>query len=151
VSSPSRLAALAGLEVTATAGPANQGFVRGLGAARTVDYHRDDDADAFDGVTHLLDLVGPGTIDAYQDRLAPGARVVAVVGLPERLRPDLWAQAVRALPSGDNLAELARLVGSGQLRIEVQETFALEQIAAAHRLLEGGHVRGKLVIDLRDR
>jgi NADPH:quinone reductase-like Zn-dependent oxidoreductase len=146
-----QLAALAGLEVTATAGPANQGFVRGLGAARTVDYHRDDDADAFDGVTHLLDLVGPGTIDAYQDRLAPGARVVAVVGLPERLRPDLWAQAMRALPSGDNLAELARLVGSGQLRIEVQETFALEQIAAAHRLLEGGHVRGKLVIDLRDR
>lgn len=143
-----QLAARAGLEVWATTGPDNRAFVGGLGAARTLDYHDPDAAAALEGATHLLDLVGPATIDAYQPRLALGARVVAVAGLPARLRPDLWAQAMRAQPSGADLAQLAALLASAALHVEVQQTFALEAAADAHRLLEGGHVRGKLVIDL---
>jgi NADPH:quinone reductase-like Zn-dependent oxidoreductase len=33
-----------------------------------------------------------------------------------------------------------------RLSVTVQQVFPLEQAAEAHRLLEGGHVRGKLVI-----
>jgi NADPH:quinone reductase-like Zn-dependent oxidoreductase len=33
-----------------------------------------------------------------------------------------------------------------RLSVTVQKVFPLEQAAEAHRLLEGGHVRGKLVI-----
>jgi NADPH:quinone reductase-like Zn-dependent oxidoreductase len=143
-----QLATLAGLDVLATTGPDNQAFVQDLGASRTVDYHDHRAADALDGATHLLDLVGPATIDAYQDRLAPGARVVAIAGLPERLRPDLWAQAMRAQPSGVDLAQLAGRLETGSLRVEIHRTFSLDAAADAHRLLEGGHVRGKLVIDV---
>jgi NADPH:quinone reductase-like Zn-dependent oxidoreductase len=32
------------------------------------------------------------------------------------------------------------------LRVEVQQTFPLAQAVDAHRLLEGGHVRGKVVL-----
>jgi NADPH:quinone reductase-like Zn-dependent oxidoreductase len=143
-----QLAHLAGLEVVATTGPANRDFVADLGASTTVDRHGSDAADAFDGVTHLLDLVGPATIAEYQDRLAVGARVVAVAGLPGRMRPDLWAGAMRAAPGAADLDRLAALVGSGALRVVVQESFPLERSVEAHRLLEGGHVRGKLVIDV---
>ena len=143
-----QLAVLAGLEVLASAGPDNQDFLRRLGAVRTVDYTRDDAAEAFDGVDHLLDLVGPRTVVAYQSQLAVGARVVTIAGLPAEVRQDLWAQAMRAQPSGADLTELAGWMASGDLRVEVQETFPLEAAAAAHRLLEGGHVRGKLVIDV---
>jgi NADPH:quinone reductase-like Zn-dependent oxidoreductase len=141
-----QLAHLAGLEVVATAGPDNQEFVRALGAARTVDYHDPGAAALLAGATHLLDLVGPGTIDAYQGGLAPGARVVAIAGLPAEMRPDLWAQAMRAQPSGPDLTHLADLLAAGSLRVEVARTFPLEAAADAQRLLEGGHVRGKLVI-----
>lgn len=144
-----QLAAAAGLRVVTTASPNNHAFVRELGAAEVVDYHDAGAFEAFEGITHLLDLVGPAVVEAYQDRLAADARVVSVVGLPERLRRGLWAQHIRAQPGSSDLDQLAERLGSGRLRVEVERIFPLDDIAAAHRLLEGGHVRGKLIIDLR--
>jgi NADPH:quinone reductase-like Zn-dependent oxidoreductase len=38
------------------------------------------------------------------------------------------------------------LIEAGRFSLPVARTFPLEQIAEAHRLSEGGHVRGKLVL-----
>lgn len=44
------------------------------------------------------------------------------------------------------LRGLAGLVERGRLRVHVQETFPFEHAADAHRLLDGGHLQGKLVL-----
>ena len=49
-------------------------------------------------------------------------------------------------PDGDELRELAELVQGGKLRPHIEEVFPLERAAEAHERLEGGHVRGKLVL-----
>jgi NADPH:quinone reductase-like Zn-dependent oxidoreductase len=49
-------------------------------------------------------------------------------------------------PIASRLAELARLVDAGQLRIEVHETFPLAAAATAHAVIEAGHARGKVVL-----
>jgi NADPH:quinone reductase-like Zn-dependent oxidoreductase len=144
-----QLAAAAGLRVLTTASPANHAFVRELGAAEVVDYHDPDAPEAFAGITHLLDLVGPAVVAIYQNHLAAEARVVSIVALPQQLRGGLWAQHLRAQPGTADLDQLAERLESGRLRVEVARIFPLDDIVAAHRLLEGGHVRGKLVIDLR--
>ncbi|MEP6134089.1 zinc-binding dehydrogenase, partial [Marinobacter sp.] len=38
-------------------------------------------------------------------------------------------------------------IEDGDVRVHIDKTFSLDQVADAHRLLEGGHVRGKLVLD----
>jgi NADPH2:quinone reductase len=144
-----QLAAAAGLRVVTTASPGNHAFVRELGAAEVVDYHDPDAPEALAGITHLLDLVGPAVVETYQDQLAPEARVVSIVSLPERVRAGLWTQHMRALPGSADLDQLAARLDSGKLRVELAQVFPLEDIVAANRLLEGGHVRGKIVIDLR--
>ena len=96
----------------------------------------------------MLDAVGADNIATYQDTLAAGARVAAVAGLPADLRSDITANAIRCRPSGEDLGELAGLLADGNLSITVQDVFPLAHAAAAHRLLEGGHVRGKLVIQI---
>jgi NADPH:quinone reductase-like Zn-dependent oxidoreductase len=50
------------------------------------------------------------------------------------------ARAVHAL------SEIGELIESGRFSLAVAQTFALDQIAEAHRLSETGHVRGKLVL-----
>lgn len=40
---------------------------------------------------------------------------------------------------------LRGLVERGQLRVHVQEVFPFERVADAHRRLDAGHLRGKLV------
>ena len=44
------------------------------------------------------------------------------------------------------LAELGELIESGRFSLPVAQTFPLAEIAEAHRVSEGGHVRGKLVL-----
>ena len=44
------------------------------------------------------------------------------------------------------LAEIGELIESGQFSLPVAQTFPLAEIAAAHRLSEDGHARGKLVL-----
>ena len=46
------------------------------------------------------------------------------------------------------LTEAAKLVDAGKLKIHVSKTFALEELAEAHRLQETGHVTGKLALRL---
>jgi NADPH:quinone reductase-like Zn-dependent oxidoreductase len=44
------------------------------------------------------------------------------------------------------LAKLIGLVGSGYLRTRVAETMPLSEAAAAHRKVEAGGLRGKIVL-----
>jgi NADPH:quinone reductase-like Zn-dependent oxidoreductase len=49
-------------------------------------------------------------------------------------------------PDGAALAEIAALVEAGELRVELERTFPLEEAAAAHELSESGRVSGKVVL-----
>jgi NADPH:quinone reductase-like Zn-dependent oxidoreductase len=143
-----QLGAHQGLEVVATAGPANHEFVLSLGASEVIDYHAADAIDRLAGISYVLDAVGAVNISRYQGVLAEGARIVAVAGLPPDVREDLNVSAIRCQPSGADLGELARLLADGELSATVQEVFPLAQSADAHVLLEGGHVRGKVIIQI---
>ena len=47
------------------------------------------------------------------------------------------------------LASLLDQVAAGTLRVHVDASYPLEEVAAAHEVLEAGHVRGKLVLTTR--
>ncbi|MFH8381862.1 zinc-binding dehydrogenase [Kitasatospora sp. NPDC018058] len=48
--------------------------------------------------------------------------------------------------SPQRLAELAALVADGKLTVHIRKTLPLAQAAEAHRELETGHGRGKIVL-----
>jgi NADPH:quinone reductase-like Zn-dependent oxidoreductase len=52
-------------------------------------------------------------------------------------------------PDHHDLEELGRMADAGQLRVPIAKAFPLDRIADAHRLVAGGHVRGKVVVTLR--
>ncbi|WP_325050262.1 zinc-binding dehydrogenase [Amycolatopsis panacis] len=51
-------------------------------------------------------------------------------------------------PHSPLIAELGRLFRTGALRPQVDQVFPLAQIAEAHRTLERGGVRGKIVVEI---
>jgi NADPH:quinone reductase-like Zn-dependent oxidoreductase len=84
--------------------------------------------------------------------LRPGGLLVAV---PSGASPELLdtarAQGLRASaflvePDGPALARIAGLIDSGDVKVEVEEAFPLDQVARAHSHGETGHTRGKLVL-----
>ena len=141
-----------GAHVTALAGRGSLDFVRELGADEAVDYRTDPaDLGRFDVV---LDTYG-STPRAYRGLLGPGGRMV---GIAFRSAADIAYVAASAVfgprrvrffsgnPKSDLFADLTALVESGAVRPVVDAVHPLSQVAAAHRALESGGVRGKHVI-----
>jgi NADPH:quinone reductase-like Zn-dependent oxidoreductase len=150
-----QLAAYFGAEVTATCSAANLEFVQGLGARRVIDYG----ARRFEEVAGeqdvVIDLVGNGVDDTGSrslDVLRPHGLIVSVpTGLWPTMAEEAAARGIRATgysvsPDARTLGVITRLIDDGAIRVHVERELPLEEGAEAHRLLESGHMRGKVVL-----
>ena len=148
-----QLAVGRGAQVIATASPANHDWLRELGAD-PLDY---DDPDL---PARVRELTGDGGADAALDlfggegreqafaSLRSGGRLASIASPPPEPRDGYETHYVFVRPSGVDLRELAELVDDGRLQPHVEEVFPLERAADAHERIEGGHVRGKLVLSV---
>ena len=50
------------------------------------------------------------------------------------------------MPNGERLAQIGRLIDAGELQVVIERELPLEQAADAHRLIEQGHTRGKIIL-----
>ncbi|HET9872620.1 MAG TPA: NADP-dependent oxidoreductase [Propionibacteriaceae bacterium] len=137
-----------GAFVIATASEANHDYLSSLGAI-PVRYGAglaDRVAHlAPDGVDAVFDVVGKSPLEELIGMVHDPRQVVSIANFSA---PSLGARASGG--GGDPaaaLAEIAALLDDGQLRIDVQ-TYPMTAAADAHRLLEQGHVRGKLVLTI---
>ena len=144
-----QLAAARGAEVIATARPGGDAdFVRGLGAAHTVDYGADlataVRAIRPEGVHALLHFAGDG--QQLADLLVPGGRIASAMGLrPEQLAGrEVSVTSIMAMPAAERLEQLA-MEAAGRLVIPIQRTYRLEQVPQALDEFAAG-TRGKLAI-----
>ena len=97
-----------------------------------------------DGVDVILDFVGGAAIDTAPALLAHGGTITSITDA--RARTELGGHYVWVRPDSAQLGELAQLVVDGIVRVEIAQTFPLEQAADAHRAVETGHVRGKVIV-----
>jgi NADPH:quinone reductase-like Zn-dependent oxidoreductase len=138
-----QLAVRDGLRVLALASDGDEEWVAGLGAHEVL--ARDTDLLGLGPLDAVFDAVpiGPGAASAVRDGgVAVFTRRVEVDEISSGVR--VRAELVR--PDALALAELVQLVASGQLRTRVARTFDLADAAEAHRLVERGGARGKLVL-----
>ncbi|MEV5101003.1 NADP-dependent oxidoreductase [Streptomyces massasporeus] len=135
-----QLAAHRGIAVTGLAREGDEAFVRSLGAGGFLGgavAGRD-----FDAVLDAA-VLGEPALAGVRD----GGRYIGVIphAEPASVR-GVRTAAVEVSADGARLAELVRLVDEGVLTTRVAETFALEDAAKAHARLDGGGVRGRLVL-----
>jgi NADPH:quinone reductase-like Zn-dependent oxidoreductase len=138
---------LGAARVIGTASEATHDYVRELGAEPVT--YGDGLAERVralvpEGVTAVLDLVGGEALEVSPSLLAPGGRL-ASVREPDKVK-ELGGRYVFVRPDAGQLTELSRLVDAGRLTIHLHETFPVEKAAEAHRLVEGGHVHGKVAL-----
>jgi NADPH:quinone reductase-like Zn-dependent oxidoreductase len=147
-----QIAKALGAHVITTASAGKREFVEGLGADEVIDYTVADFAEEVRDVDLVLDTIGGGTVERSLAVLRPGGHLVTAVAEGDReLGAKFEAAGMRFSgiavdPDPVGLRALVELVELGKLRVHVQETFPFERIAEAHRLLESGHTRGKLVL-----
>ncbi|MFG1798071.1 NADP-dependent oxidoreductase [Nocardia sp. NPDC049149] len=146
-----------GAHVIGTARTDKHDWLRKLGADELIDYTQQPFEQAAHDIDVVIDLIGDAndrTSTRSLDTLRPGGLIVAV---PSGVSPELFEQAhgrgLRAMPflvepDGHALTRIAELIDGGQVHVEVEEVLPLEQAGEAHRRIEQGRTRGKLVLSI---
>ncbi len=143
-----QLAQARGARVVASAGEANQDYLRELGAVPVV---------YGDGVAERVRAAAGGSVDAVFDVAGktPLADLVGLVGTPSQVVTianfAVGETGVRATGGAadsrpqEALAEVAGLLARNGLVIKIQ-TFPFDRAREAYEISRAGHVRGKLVL-----
>ncbi|WP_390869251.1 NADP-dependent oxidoreductase [Streptomyces malaysiensis] len=144
-----------GARVVGTARGSRHEWLGRLGAEELVDYTERRFEDVVEDIDVVIDLLGEGH-DATSTRslkvLKKGGLLVAVPGgVAPEVRQAADAAGMRTSgflvePDGAALTAIAGLIDKGEVVVEVEEVFPLEEAARAHRKGEEGHTRGKLVL-----
>ncbi len=154
-----QFAAYFGAHVTATASGRNASWLRELGAAVVIDYTTTRFDEVIADVDVVIDLVGNvgGDVGTRSLRvLRPGGLYILV---PTGSWPGyadaaadagMRATSYKVIPDGGALATIGRLLDSGAVQVYIDRVFDLADAASAHRHLEDGHTRGKLVLRVSD-
>ncbi|KIF71667.1 NADPH:quinone reductase [Streptomyces sp. AcH 505] len=147
-----QIAKALGAYVITTAGRSKREFVEGCGADEVIDYTAVDFTQAVRDIDVVLDTIGGDTVERSLEVLRPGGHLVTAVaeedaGLTAKYEAaGMRFSGIAVDPDTVALRGLVDLVEQGRLRVHVQETFPFERVADAHRLLDGGHLQGKLVL-----
>ena len=132
-----------------TSSPATHDFVRSLGA-EPIAYG--------DGMVERVCALAPGGVDLALDVAGSGVlpELIELAGNPEHVITIADFAGARRygvrFSRGDSgravyaLTQIGDLIESGRFTLPVGQTFPLTDVAAAHRVGEAGHVRGKLVL-----
>jgi NADPH2:quinone reductase len=151
-----QLARAAGARVLATGRRENEALIRGLGADAVIDYRVTRFEDEVNRLTDgrgadaAYDTVGGDTISRSIECVRPYGKLATIVrvegsidGMQLRNQSLYFGFMER---TAEKIQTLAVLAARGQVRPVIDSTFPLERLAEAHRKIEGGGMRGKIVI-----
>jgi NADPH2:quinone reductase len=148
-----QIAARAGAEVHAVCSGRNAELVESLGAGRVFDHTAEDFTASGERYDIVFDTVTRSSFAACRPVLAPRGCYLPTTGLINTVHA--WRTAVTGGPrvrTGMSvrkhaaLAELRELLAQRHVRVVVDRTFALSDIVAAHRYVDGGHKVGNVVV-----
>ncbi len=144
-----------GAHVTAVASGSKEQYVRDLGANEFIDYHKQSFEDMHRKWDIVFDVAGKSSYQASRKVLSaqgvyvstePSLKSIATslltLALPKKGR------AMLARPDAAVLRLLVRLYEEKKLRVVIDQTLPLEQAAQAHRVLENGVDKGKVVLSM---
>jgi NADPH:quinone reductase-like Zn-dependent oxidoreductase len=157
-----QIAAALGAEVTGVCSTRNVELVRSIGAARVIDYTREDFAGGRAKYDVILDNVSSLPLTRLRGALTPKGTLVLngggtpghvlgpVAGIVRAVVANAFvSQRLRPLPTRQNQQELIDVTGlieDGKLTPVVGRTYTLADTAEGLRQVEEGHTRGKIVI-----
>jgi NADPH:quinone reductase-like Zn-dependent oxidoreductase len=149
-----QIAKSSGAHLTVVTSTPNLELVRSLGADDVVDYTTTDFLDSGRRYDRILDTVGNRSVSDLRRALADGgkAAVTGFSSISNLLMTSLTGRKdvslVTAHVGTTDLEELGALADAGKLRPVIDRTYGFSEVPNAIASVEGGHARGKVVVEM---
>jgi alcohol dehydrogenase len=140
-----------GAHVITTAAPADVEFVKGLGADEVIDYTTQDFSTLLSDLDAVYDVIGGETNQKSYAILKPGGSLVSMVApVDEALAAQYQVTYTQQFTkvTTERLTKIAEMIDAGDLSVNVDKIFPLEQAGEALEYLKTVHPRGKVVIQV---
>jgi len=152
-----QFAKLRGARVLASVSAAEEfEFVKSLGADAVVDGRHGDvsaavQAFAPGGLDAVLALAGGEALEKATAALREGGRVAFPSGVRPEPKPRAGITVVRydAIPGPAEYARLNTAIEAARLRVPIAAQFPLAEAAQAQERVAGGHLQGKVILEVR--
>jgi len=144
-----QLAKHIGATVITTASARNHDYVKGLGADRVIDYNTEDFTKSVSNCDVVFDTVGGDVQVRSYAVLKPGGRLVWIAPAPAGFQPprsDVEVLRPRVARDRAHLERMNELLAAGAVWPPAITRYKLADAAEAHRVSEGRHLQGKLVL-----
>lgn len=147
-----QLARYFGADVSGVCSTTNVALVRSLGAAKVIDYTKEDFTKSGEMYDIIFDTVGKSSFSGCMKSLKKEG-IYLQSGAPLSLRMR-WTSITSskkiigkaATLTTEDLIFLKELVEEGKIRPVIDRTYPLEQIVEAHQYVDKGHKKGNVVI-----
>lgn len=142
-------------EVTGVCSGKNMTLVKSFGADHVIDYEKDDFTRSENKYDIVLDAVAKSSFGKCKKILANKSVFITTIPSP----PVMLRQIINPLfnkktfgiltkPLSNDLDFLTNLVEKGKLKTSIEKVYSPEEAAQAHKHIETGRVKGKLVIEM---
>jgi NADPH:quinone reductase-like Zn-dependent oxidoreductase len=146
-----QLAKHLGATVITTASARNHDYVRRLGADRVIDYNKEDFTKSVADCDVVFDTVGGEVQARSYEVLKSGGRLVWIAPAPAGFQPprkDLQVLRPGVARDRAHLERMLALLDAGAVWPPAITRYKLAEAAEAHRVSEGRHLQGKLVLEV---
>jgi NADPH:quinone reductase-like Zn-dependent oxidoreductase len=143
-----QLARLAGAQVIGIAGPDHHQWLRDRGVVPVGygDGLRERILEAAGRIDAFIDTYGDDYVELGLGLGVEPARINTIVRIDAPARYGVKAEGNAAAAKASVLADLAQLIDEGLVEVPIAATYSLDEVQAAYRRLETGHVLGKIVL-----
>lgn len=149
-----QLARYLGARIIGTSSAGKRDFVISLGADEHIDYQSQTFEEEVKDADLVLDVLGGAHVGRSLNCLKNGGRLVSLLDPSgEELQDKLAEKNVKfhrlvVSSNGEDMRSIAALLANGALTSFISETFPFESMAAAHRKIESGKAKGKIVVTM---
>ncbi|MBE9036782.1 NAD(P)-dependent alcohol dehydrogenase [aff. Roholtiella sp. LEGE 12411] len=149
-----QIAKALGAEVTGVCSTKNLDFVKSLGADYLIDYKRQDFTEGTAQYDIIFDVVGKRSLSTSKRVLKPNGVYITTLPTPEifvqgiltAFIPGQKAKFIIERLNTQDLVYLKDLIEAGKIRVVIDRTYPLAELAAAHTYSETERTVGKIAI-----
>ena len=142
-----------GAKVIGTSSSTHAEFLKEIGLDQHLDYTQVKFEEALKDVDVVLDPIGGDNLVKSLAVLKKGGRLVSIVGMSDEIKQLAEQQGKTAFAylvhsNGKDMEALAELYKKGAVKPFVSHKFSFNEINKAHKQVETGRTRGKVVVEL---
>ncbi|WP_027108109.1 NADP-dependent oxidoreductase [Lacticigenium naphthae] len=149
-----QIAKIQGAWVASTASGSNQELLQSLGVDQPIDYEEEDFEEVLTGIDFVFDTIGGRVLEKSLSLIQNKGRLLSIAGDPSEFVDvkNYEAQYFSMKPTKEALEQLHEWLVQKRLKPVISRVypFSQEGLRAAHELSETGHVRGKIIIRVKE-